>query len=102
MKTIFIAGTDTGVGKTIVAGGLASALRLKGVRVGVMKPVACGGRGDVDFLFRCAGVKEDPEKVNPIFLKLPLSPNVAASLEKTVINLDKINSAFNYLKARYE
>ncbi|OGW83633.1 MAG: dethiobiotin synthase [Omnitrophica bacterium RIFCSPHIGHO2_02_FULL_51_18] len=102
MKTIFIAGTDTGVGKTIVAGGLASALRLKGVRVGVMKPVACGGREDIDYLTSCAGIKEDLGIVNPIFLKHPLSPNVAANLEKTTIDLGKIKSAFNYLKARYE
>ncbi len=42
-KTIFITGTDTGVGKTLVAAGLAAWLRARGVTVGVMKPIASGG-----------------------------------------------------------
>ena len=39
---LFITGTDTGVGKTIVTAALARALRLRGVQVGVMKPVTSG------------------------------------------------------------
>ncbi len=97
MKTIFIAGTDTGVGKTIVAGALVSALKLKGFRVGVMKPVSCGSREDVDFLLRCAGADSPLEWANPIFLKHPLSPNVAANIERKTIRLEKITSAFNRL-----
>ena len=41
-KGIFITGTDTEVGKTVVAAGLASALKTRGIDVGVMKPVASG------------------------------------------------------------
>lgn len=102
MKTIFIAGTDTAVGKTLVAGGLASALRLKGMRVGVMKPVSCGGREDAEFLMHCAGIQEDMDLVNPIALAQPLSPNVAASLEKATIDLKKIWEAFSQLKKKYD
>lgn len=40
---IFVTGTDTGVGKTVIAGGLAASLASIGVDVGVMKPVATGG-----------------------------------------------------------
>ena len=40
---IFVTGTDTGVGKTVIAGGLAASLSSIGVDVGVMKPVATGG-----------------------------------------------------------
>ena len=61
-KGVFITGTDTGVGKTVVAAGLALALRARGVRVGVMKPVATGCAGedgslvssDAVFLFEAA------------------------------------------------
>jgi len=41
---IFVTGTDTGVGKTVVAAGIAGAARAAGLDVGVMKPVATGGR----------------------------------------------------------
>ncbi len=102
MKSIFIAGTDTGVGKTIIAGALASALKIKGLKVGVMKPVSCGGREDVEFLMKCAGIKEPLDLVNPIFLKNPLSPNVAASIEKKNIDLKKITRALNIFKKKYD
>lgn len=102
MKSIFIAGTDTGCGKTVIAGALAAALRLKGCRVGVMKPVSCGGLKDAEFLAKCVGIEEPMEKINPIYLKLPLSPNVAARLEKKKINLKRIDRAYHYFKIRYE
>ena len=102
MKILFIAGTDTGVGKTMVAGALASALKLKGFCVGVMKPIACGGREDAEFLMRCAGIQESLDLVNPIYLKRPLSPNVAARMEKTKIDLKKITRALAQLKQRYD
>lgn len=100
MKTIFIAGTDTGVGKTIVAGALASALKLKGFRVAVMKPVSCGGLEDIHFLQRCSETRDPMEMANPIALKHPLSPNVAASLEKRKIDLKKIDGAFAYFRQK--
>ncbi|MBI4432279.1 MAG: dethiobiotin synthase [Candidatus Omnitrophica bacterium] len=102
MKSLFIAGTDTGVGKTVVAGAMAAALRLKGVRVGVMKPVSCGGLEDVWFLKKCAGVDDPLELLNPIALKSPLSPNVAARIEKTKIEPQKIKKAHDILKKKYE
>jgi dethiobiotin synthetase len=44
IKSFFITGTDTGVGKTIVAGAIAAALRARGMKVGVMKPAETGCR----------------------------------------------------------
>lgn len=102
MKTFFIAGTDTACGKTMVAGALASALRLKGLKVGVMKPIACGGREDARFLALCAGVKDSINLINPIWLKEPLSPNVAAKLEKKKINLKKIDTALKLFSKKYD
>ena len=102
MRSIFIAGTDTGVGKTIVAGALASALRIRRLKVGVMKPISCGSREDAKFLMACAGIKEPLDLVNPIFLKHPLSPNVAAKIEKKVIDLKKITKALNIFKKKYD
>lgn len=44
VKGIFITGTDTGSGKTVVAAGLALALKHEGYNVGVVKPIQSGGR----------------------------------------------------------
>ena len=41
---LFITGTDTGVGKTVVASAIADWFRRRGIRVGVLKPVATGVR----------------------------------------------------------
>ena len=101
-QIIFIAGTDTGVGKTIVSGALAAALRLKGCSVGVMKPVACGSWGDSEYLKKCAGVTDPLSLITPVYLKHSLSPNVAAVIEKKKIDVRAINRAFNLLKKKYE
>lgn len=66
---LFVTGTDTGVGKTIVTAALARALRLRGVRVGVMKPVTsgCSERNgelisdDAELLAWAAGVEYDDD-----------------------------------------
>jgi dethiobiotin synthetase len=102
MRTIFVAGTDTGVGKTMVAGALAAALRLKGFKVGVMKPVGCGGRQDAEFLSACAQTNDSIDQVNPIYLKNPLSPNVAARLENKRIDLGAVSRALKFFESRYE
>ncbi len=102
MKSIFVAGTDTGVGKTVIAGGLAAGLRLKGLSVGVMKPISCGGREDAYFLKRCAGAKDKIDLINPIFLKQPLAPNVAAILERKNIELNKIDAALKNFRKKYD
>lgn len=64
MESVFVTGTDTGVGKTYVAAGIAAALRRRGASVGVMKPFAAGAPGDVDgdaaVLGDAAGSGDDP------------------------------------------
>ncbi|NIA21460.1 MAG: dethiobiotin synthase [Anaerolineaceae bacterium] len=85
-KGIFVTGTDTGVGKTVVAAGLAAAMKGAGYDVGVMKPIATGGRHrrqglvseDAEFLAHVADVPEPLHVISPIVLAEPLAPNVAA------------------------
>lgn len=100
-KGIFIVGTDTGVGKTIVAAGIAGALYRRGIDVGVMKPVSAGFREDARFLMRAVDCKDPIDVVNPIHLRLPLAPYVAAKLLKKRIDLQKIDRAFKTLSKRH-
>lgn len=96
-RGIFITGTDTGVGKTVVAGGIARVLKDAGVDVGVMKPVATGDRQDALFLIDSIGSKDPINLVNPVYLKHPLSPNVAERLTRKRIALGKILRAYKKL-----
>ncbi len=106
----FITGTDTGVGKTIVAGGLAALYKNKGLDVGVMKPVATGCKrvnnalisDDATFLKCSAEVDDEYELINPVSLEQPLAPTIAAHLSNTKIDLEKIRMAYDSLCERHE
>lgn len=109
-KGIFITGTDTGVGKTYVAAGIAAALKRRGVDVGVMKPAETGcsmrsGRlvpKDALLLMRAARVRDPLSLVNPYRFRKPLAPAVAAEREGKKIDPDKIISAFHTLTRRHD
>ena len=57
-KGLFITGTDTGVGKTLIACGIARLLKSWGIHVGVMKPIATGDQDDAKWLIQAAGIDE--------------------------------------------
>jgi len=113
MKTtrgIFVTATDTEVGKTFVAAGLARALKAQGVDVGVMKPVASGGRrtddglvsGDARQLAEAVDSTDDMSLVNPVCLEAPLAPLVAARLEGTRADLGAVWRAYETLSGRHD
>jgi dethiobiotin synthetase len=85
-KGWFIAGTDTGVGKTLVSVALTRALAARGLRVAVMKPVAAGAidtpagprNDDALELLAASNVAAAYEDVNPCLLAMPASPHLAA------------------------
>ena len=104
-KGIFITGTDTGVGKTLVAVGIAASLRESGIDVGVMKPIETGFRlssSDAAFLKRAAGVSDSLESISPYRLKHPLSPFAAAQFEKVSIRIEKIKRAYQRLSKEHQ
>lgn len=102
MFGIFVTGTDTDVGKTFVACGIAAALKRRGVNVGVMKPISSGGAEDARALIRAAAVDDSPDLVSPIRLKEPLSPHLAAQRQGIRIDFQAIDRAWRELKARHE
>ena len=102
-KGIFVTGTDTEVGKTVVACGIARLIQSWGVKVGVMKPVATGDRNDAKRLMMAAGLGDDLLTiVNPQFFKLPIAPTVAAEAEGKEIQLEAIYKAYWHLSKTYE
>lgn len=108
-KGIFILGTDTDVGKTVVTAGLACAFRARGIRVGVMKPVASGciAYGDMrvseDIVFLMEAARNEYTSLSsPIRLKEPLAPSVAAEIEGTEIDVSKILRAYRQLGRQYD
>jgi dethiobiotin synthetase len=107
---LFIAGTDTGIGKTHAACALIHALRARGLRACGMKPVASGcletpdGRRNEDALaLQAAGSAPLPyEAINPVALREPLSPHLAARLEGTVVRMAPLREAFEDLEASHD
>lgn len=102
----FIVGTDTGIGKTLVAGALIHALAAKGMKVAGMKPVAAGAElidgvwrnEDADALAAESSVKLPPEIATPYLLKTPCAPHVAAALENVSIVPARILDCFRRIR----
>ena len=80
-QTIFITGTDTGVGKTFVTAALVRKLRRSGIHAGAMKPFATGSRDDARVLRAAMDGELALKEINPVFFRRPLAPMVAARLE---------------------
>lgn len=99
---IFVTGTDTGIGKTVIAGGLASILKQVGIKVGVMKPISTGDTTDAEFLKHTAQVDDPLELINPISLHYPLAPSVSANIEGRDIDFLLIDQAYSTLKQKYD
>lgn len=105
MIRIGVTGTDTGVGKTVVAERLIEALRRRGVRVGAMKPVETGiERGapgsDAERLWLAAGSSDPMSDVCPIALPEPLAPWVAATRAGRDVSLSALDAAYARVTAR--
>ena len=112
-RGLFITGTDTGIGKTLVAAGLAAWLRAQGVNVGVMKPIASGGRrrrvggrvrwcsDDARVLAQAAGVPVEWPLINPICFRDPLAPFAAAAREGRSMDWRAVETAYASLRQRH-
>ncbi|HKC53102.1 MAG TPA: dethiobiotin synthase [Burkholderiales bacterium] len=97
----FVTGTDTGVGKTVVACALLRAFARTGKSVVGMKPVAAGREGgrwaDVEALAHASTVNARPQIVNPYAFEPAIAPHIAAGLAGVEIVLETIASAYEEL-----
>lgn len=105
---IFITGTDTGVGKTLVSCALIHAFRLQGLRVAGMKPVASGAEPtlqglrneDALALQAAANVQADYTLINPYCFAPAIAPHVAAREAGVSIDLPVLTAAYQQLAAQ--
>lgn len=107
---LFITGTDTGVGKTVVTASILAWLHAQGFSAGVMKPIETGvdsecsspANSDALFLMECGNVEDDLAEVSPIRLKPAASPFQAALIESRTLQPESILSAYRTLSEKYD
>jgi dethiobiotin synthetase len=95
--------TGTGVGKTFVTALLLAEFRRRGLRAGAMKAIACGrdGRRDAELYAALMNHEQPLDVLNPVYLRHPLAPYVAAKLEHRHIGLRKVVATCHLLSTTY-
>ena len=103
-RTLFVTGTDTGVGKTHVSLALITAFRQRGYLAAGYKPVACGDRDDAEALL--AASSPDPyltiNDVNPFWYYSAMAPSAAGILENRSIDLAALETVLRNLTERFD
>jgi len=101
VRDLIVTGTDTGVGKTLIASALVMALRARGVRAIGFKPVETGVEEgqptDSELLARASG-ERDARALPLLQLEEALAPAVAAERAGLVLNPDDIESRVGQLR----
>jgi len=106
-RGLFVTGTDTGVGKTVIACALVRSLAARGERVGVMKPIASGGartreglrNEDALALMEASNIALPYPKVNPYCFEPPVSPHIAAKEAMIDIDIGTIRAEYAAIQA---
>ena len=102
---LFITGTDTKVGKTLIAGAIAEILTEKGLKVGVFKPIATGCHHhweglvsyESEFLANCANSDLPLSTITPVGYLTDATPLVSATLEGRPVDFNKIAAAYKII-----
>src|SRR5215218_3252666 len=94
---VFVTGTGTEVGKTVVAAAIARALAAEGLRVAVFKPAVTGLDEGVEtdhaLLRRASGSSQSDEEIAPYRYGPPASPHLAAALAGEEIDPERLRQA---------
>lgn len=99
-RILFVTGTDTGVGKTLLAALLVRNLRQKGLCALAMKPFCTGDRSDVELLGEAIDGELSQEEINPFYFNEPVAPLVAARKEKRMISLQTVLDRISEVQTR--
>ena len=101
-QTLFITGTDTGAGKTVLTALLAAFLRSQKIRVAAFKPVCSGGRDDAKKIQAALGGTLTLDEINPWHYRAALAPALAATLEKKTITHAEVLAHIRALRGKFE
>lgn len=104
---LFITGTDTGIGKTFVGGGIAAIIKKHGIDVGVFKPMLSGESrehplSDTAILKKMSSDHNTFEQITPFQFAEPLAPYVAAKRAGQDISLSAVMHKWEKIKATHE
>ena len=107
MRGLFVTGTDTAVGKTVITAALAAALREAGHDAAVVKPLQSGHlrddpAGDAATLRRLGGLDQPLDEITPWAFTAPLAPAVAAELEGRRVALAQVIAHVAEVAARHD
>ncbi|MBZ5750387.1 MULTISPECIES: dethiobiotin synthase [Metabacillus] len=107
MNGIFVTGTDTDVGKTIISSGLAAVLNEKKIDVGVFKPLLSGisredPASDTSLLKKLSKTTLSYEEITPFAFKEPLAPYVAGKLEGKNVTSEEVLNHWEKIRRKHE
>lgn len=101
-RIIFITGTDTGVGKTLLTGLLLHYLRRNGCHTLAMKPFCSGGRGDTELLRAIQDDELTSDEITPFYFAEPIAPLIAARKHRRTVQLREVLRRIRRLASRCE
>ena len=101
-RILFITGTDTGVGKTVLTALLAQFLRGRGVSVAALKPVCSGGRADSLALHLALGGVLTLDEINPWHFRAVVAPALAAKLEEKSVKLAPVLAHLHATQKKFD
>lgn len=106
MRAVFVTGTDTDIGKTYVSALMCKTLVKQNLNVGYYKAAISGADNikgsDAGYVKDVAGLKQSYESLLSYLYQDPLSPHLAARLEKRFVDLKKVKDDFNQVAALYD
>src|SRR5450631_3532050 len=101
-QTLFITGTDTGVGKTVLTALLTRFLRESGVHAAALKPICSGGRTDARALHTAMAGALALDEINPWHFSAPVAPSLAARRENKIVKLPQVLAHIRAMQKRFD
>jgi dethiobiotin synthetase len=101
-QILFITGTDTGVGKTVLTILLTRFLRERGVNAAALKPICSGSRDDARKIFAAMSGALPLDEINPWHFRAPIAPLLAARREKKRVKLSQVLTHARAMQKRFD
>ncbi|HEX3626773.1 MAG TPA: dethiobiotin synthase [Verrucomicrobiae bacterium] len=101
-RILFVTGTDTGAGKTVLTVLLARHLRAQDVNAAALKPICSGGRGDARKIYGAINGVLSLDEINPWHFKAAIAPSLAARREGKKLKLPQVVAHARAMQKRFE